>query len=890
MSNDIPKPTNPEQKKNGHEINRSDLHADPAHAELVEAILSQLEVFFSSRMAELFVAADEYLFQSADHAQNTAEQNRLFEFMNALRKQRDMIGKNFFTELNRFLRPLAVSKELPKKKQHPSAKGGLSLIDQDEMDEIVALTTISGKAVVDYREELSHLEARLEHLGLQNRNIFHPKALDPHHVCDAFQEGLVFSEFDKRNKLLLYKLFGDEVIKPLKQLYDDLNGLMIRAGILPQIEHTGKIRRESRDKRERASYQEPPVEENFTPAQMQGPLGRGGQSGGYYSGAGGGGSGSGGAGGGYPGAMGTAGGGTAGHAGSAGVAGGHAAGGGFAGGAPGMAGVSAGGGAGPAGAGGGGSHAGGAAATGSAGGPVGASQRTSAGLPIGQIQQSISGFVGGDPVTADTSGGSGVDGAVYYTRQEVVTALSGIQNVVEVSPHAPLQFDAGAIKKAVLASIGERSGGMVTKRVNQVSEKTIDFIKLIFDAIIEDRGINDTIKALLLSLQIPIIKAAMLDSDFFIDDQHPARQLLDRIAEAGVGVSDHKDEVYIELHAIVKTLLKNYHEDIAAFGVALAAIKALTDRIYEQARNTEKESQEQVKHKHARNVVLQEIRKITLGKELDHGIRVLVLKVWPSLMFNHYLRHGKANDEWVEMLMILAKIIESVQPNQSLAELEELGLSYEDIIRSAKAKLKKCRKSAAVLEQAIGDLRATYQRLDEQRAAKAAAQAQKLATSASPQEMTGVVLTTIPAANEIVAEAVAVPEVGAQAEHLPETHIDMVPEEKATEAGEDEEIIDAEITPEKAARVKLDKLPADVQPGAWFIVYNGDNRPVRRLKLAVILMQDATMVFVDHLGNVVIEKDAETFAGELERGESGVIMQHSVFDHALRSALNTIQR
>ncbi|HEX5637122.1 MAG TPA: DUF1631 family protein, partial [Gammaproteobacteria bacterium] len=296
----------------------------------------------------------------------------------------------------------------------------------------------------------------------------------------------------------------------------------------------------------------------------------------------------------------------------------------------------------------------------------GGDQRVSAGMPVGHIRQSISGYMGGDPASGDVAGG-GVDSAIYYTRQEVVSALSGIQNVTDVSHDVPLKFDAGAIKKAVLTSIGERSGGVVNKRVNQISEKTIDFIKLIFDAIIEDKGINDTIKALLLSLQIPIIKAAMLDADFFIDDKHPARQLLDRIAEAGVGVSDHKDEVYIELNGIVKKLLREYREDIGAFSVALEAIKALTDRIYQQARSTEKQSQEQVKHAHARTVVLQEIRKVTLGKELAPGIRLLVLKIWPSLMFNHYLRHGKANDEWVEMLMVLSKIIESVQSHLSMA-------------------------------------------------------------------------------------------------------------------------------------------------------------------------------------------------------------------------------
>ena len=838
MTNDNNKPTPAEQKKeSGQNLNRSDLHAAPVYAELVEILLSQLEVFFSAKMAELFVAADEHLFQAADRAKNTTEQNHLFEFMNALRKRREQIGKDFFNELNKYLRPVAISKELPKKKLHTSSgQTGLSLIDQDEMDEMVMLTTITGKAAMDCREELALLEVRLEHLALQNRNIFHPKALDPQHLCDAMQEALTAGQFSKADKLILYKLFGIEVMKHVKELYDDLNGAMIRAGVLPQIEHTGKIRRTGHDNRQRKSEQETPAE-HLSAMQQQGPLGRGGQQVGYYS---------------SQGAATTAG--AAGYAGSTGGGSANSAGAGNARGAGGHAT----GGAGAQGAGGG--H--GVAASANIG--ANTDQGTSAGFPAGQVRQRIAGFVGGDPVTADTSGGGGVDGAVFYTRQEVVTALSGLQNVADVSASAKLQFDASAIKKAVLASIGERSGGTLTKRVNQISEKTIDFIKLIFDAIIEDKGISDTIKALLLSLQIPIIKAAMLDADFFVDDKHPARQLLDRIAEAGVGVTERNDPVCVDLAAIVKKLLKDYHEDVAAFSIALEAIKNLADRIYAQARNAEKLSQEQVKHAHARTIVLQEIRKITLGKELAPGIRVLVMKIWPSLMFNFYLRAGKANDEWVEMLMILSKIIESVQPHYSIDELQDLGLSYQDIIDSVAEKLRKFRKAEALIEQAIQDLRETYERLDAGRVQKP----HQKTLEATPAESRSDVPST---AASIV--------LNKQDVAAADADVDMAAD------GDTSEVV---ITPEKAARAKLDRLPPEAQPGAWFIVYNGENRPVRRLKLAVILMQDATMVFVDHLGNVVVEKDVEEFAEELVRGASGIIMQHSVFDHALRSALQTI--
>ncbi len=462
--------------------------------------------------------------------------------------------------------------------------------------------------------------------------------------------------------------------------------------------------------------------------------------------------------------------------------------------------------------------------------------RMSAGFPAAQVQKNIQDYVGGIP--SDTT--APASGSGYYSHNEVVSALSDMQEATELRYGEELAFDASKIKKAVLSSIGEKQGGAVTKRVNQVSEKTIDFIKLIFDAIIEDKSITDTIKALLLSLQIPIIKAAMLEPDFFVDDEHPARQLLDKIAEAGVGVSDHKDSMFIEIEAVVKKLLLEYTDNVESFQIAVDELNKLTDKIYEKARAQEELSKREVKHAHAKNIVLQEIRKVTLGKELPSGIRTLVLKVWPSLMFNHYLKNGKANDEWVEMLMMLDKIIDSVQPLSTIEDFEELGMSYEDIVQATSDKLKRCRKSREMIDEVIEDLRATYKKLME--------------TKDLPEK----------------------------AEIQEEETVNEESEGQKVEISEPEETLD------QIAKRKLAMLPDDVQPGTWCIIYNGEDKPVRRLKLAVILVQDATLVFVDHLGNVVIEKDAEVFADELERDLSGVIMQHSIFDHALHSALSSI--
>lgn len=53
-------------------------------------------------------------------------------------------------------------------------------------------------------------------------------------------------------------------------------------------------------------------------------------------------------------------------------------------------------------------------------------------------------------------------------------------------------------------------------------------------------------------------------------------------------------------------------------------------------------------------------------------------------------------------------------------------------------------------------------------------------------------------------------------------------------------------------------------------------------------MEEAKLVFVDRMGVKVIEKDAEEFLNEINRGQSSLIADHSAFDHALGMVINSL--
>ena len=81
---------------------------------------------------------------------------------------------------------------------------------------------------------------------------------------------------------------------------------------------------------------------------------------------------------------------------------------------------------------------------------------------------------------------------------------------------------------------------------------------------IRDSGI----KALLARLQIPVLKAAMLDGAFFAKKSHPSRLLVNAMADAGLGWSPemgNEDPLYRKLEQLVHRVLDEFSDNLALF-------------------------------------------------------------------------------------------------------------------------------------------------------------------------------------------------------------------------------------------------------------------------------------------------------------------------------------
>lgn len=115
---------------------------------------------------------------------------------------------------------------------------------------------------------------------------------------------------------------------------------------------------------------------------------------------------------------------------------------------------------------------------------------------------------------------------------------------------------------------------------NDTDRITMDVISLLFDYIFRDKSIPDSLRSIFARLQVPIVKAALLDRTFFSDRRHSARQLLDNLADAAVGAT-HNDayrEAYSALATeVVEDICRDFEIDVAVFRLANVKLTAFIE-------------------------------------------------------------------------------------------------------------------------------------------------------------------------------------------------------------------------------------------------------------------------------------------------------------------------
>lgn len=131
---------------------------------------------------------------------------------------------------------MARSLESPLKPAPRGAPGAeLSMVDKGEFEDWLTIRVMVTKADTQYRGDLLQLKLRLDKLGIANATGHH-NPLGPALICEAFHSGLCLLKADRDVEKACLKVFEKSVLMHLGPLYRELNNILVRHGVLPDLD------------------------------------------------------------------------------------------------------------------------------------------------------------------------------------------------------------------------------------------------------------------------------------------------------------------------------------------------------------------------------------------------------------------------------------------------------------------------------------------------------------------------------------------------------------------------------------------------------------------------------------------------------------------------------
>ena len=203
--------------------------------ELVLACRGQLADTLPRLMQELFEHVDDELYQLADKSASDVLQTRYFDAMRELRKLREQIEQGF---LSTALAEYEAFWTQPQQADNASgdvANDELSLVDEEELEENLAVSGMVSKAENRYHRELFALNMRFAQMAGIADLTTRQNPLGPNALAEGFRDAMRQWAGDLGVRLVVFKLFDRYVMGYIGGLYDDLNDIPVDAGILPKI-------------------------------------------------------------------------------------------------------------------------------------------------------------------------------------------------------------------------------------------------------------------------------------------------------------------------------------------------------------------------------------------------------------------------------------------------------------------------------------------------------------------------------------------------------------------------------------------------------------------------------------------------------------------------------
>ncbi|MEE8056433.1 MAG: DUF1631 domain-containing protein [Pseudomonadales bacterium] len=541
-----------------HAVNNATSSND-AMPPLVQQIKENSLSILSSYLEGLFASCDDLFFDLSSRAANNNEQNLYFESMRELRIKKNGVITKCRQHIEQcFLDCTQPTQNTNSIDNNPTTlEDGLSLVQDDEIEQNVAINSMVSKARLNNQGTLYQLTTRLDYLIQGNTITPNNNPIDPQQICQSFTRACELLEINIKAKIILYKQFDRLAISRLAGLYVNTNDLLINAGIIPNIAQAMKNPHQTPSTAHSARHDENIPQETIvqTPVTLD-EL----------------------------------------------------------------------------------SH-------------LLASIRT---LGISSIPNYQAYSANPGPVMS----GEELLATISLLQQQLPARSENHQTDVDI--------------RQLIESVLSASNPTAPQAVKETDDDVINLVAMFFDFVLDDRNLPVSMQALISRLQIPILKIALKDKSFFNNSNHPARKLVNRLAETSIGLDDSgdlsKDKTYQRVVRIVQDITESTTEDNALFSRKLKELEKFIALNQHRSSLIEKRISQAAEGKaktegakRATQILLMEKLKSAL---LPATISSFLIDQWQQLLIITHLKHGEDSPEWLDAVQLIQDLTWACHPQE----------------------------------------------------------------------------------------------------------------------------------------------------------------------------------------------------------------------------------
>ena len=273
-------------------------------------------------------------------------------------------------------------------------------------------------------------------------------------------------------------------------------------------------------------------------------------------------------------------------------------------------------------------------------------------------------------------------------------------------------FDVSGVRTGLVNVLRDLKHTTVANGIGEMDTMMFDVVAMMFDFILDDKKIPAPMKALIGRLQIPILKVAILDKAFFARKFHPARKLLNTIAEAAIGWSENKDRndaLYSKLESMVGRVLEEFDERVDVFAEVLSELEAFLNQEESRAESNASTFANVIQGRERLTLARRNAEEQTvhcLEKARVHNVvQEFLIGHWKELLFVRHFEEGDTGEGWTSAVQTMKDLVWSIAPKTLNQDRNHLTEILPSLLRRVRDGMKQLGISAELSGNFLGALK-----------------------------------------------------------------------------------------------------------------------------------------------------------------------------------------